>query len=106
MTDRPTASSVSCPVGVAGRLLRGSISMFLVAFAVSMLPSDPVIAISVGTLSIAVAFSAVTGRCPIGLSTLRHRPKVSPNSLGFPDASGQLDLVQTLTRPKGPRVHE
>jgi hypothetical protein len=102
MTDRPAAS---CPVGVARRLLRGVISMFLGAFAISMLPSDPVIAISAGTLSVAVAFSAVTERRPIGLLAFRHRPRVPLDTLGFHDTSGQLDLVQTLTRPTGSGVH-
>lgn len=88
MTARSTASSVSCPVGVAGRLFRGGISIFLSALAISMLPSDPVIAISVGTLSIAVVLSAATGLCPISFLALRSRPRASLNTFGFPDASG------------------
>jgi len=78
----------SCAVSRGERVIRGTIAVFLAAFAASSL-ENLWCAIPAGICATFLAIGAVTGWCPTDLVS-RAAAETEPNVLGYPEARRRL----------------
>lgn len=87
----------ACPSTRSERILRGITALIMAAFAVSMLPTEPVPGVAAGVVALGIAVSAITGACPRNwLGSLQA--KQEPSALGFDDARNAVTLTTTPHR--------
>lgn len=81
----------TCPSTRSERVIRGIIALVLAAFAVSLLPAEPIPGIAAGVMALGIAASAITGACPRNWLG----PQGEPTALGFVDARSAVNLSPT-----------
>lgn len=86
-------------IGVGERITRILIAVVVGAAAVSLIPSEPIIAAVFGIMAIALGWLAFAGAtCPI--DWLRARRGAKTENAGYPDASRLVELVPTKQKDK------
>jgi hypothetical protein len=87
----------ACTSTRSERVLRGIVALIMAAFAVSMLPTDPIPGVAASVVALGIAASAITGGCPRNwLGSLQA--KQEPAALGFDDARDAVTLTTTPHR--------
>lgn len=89
---------MTCASSRAQRLVRGIVALIMVAYAVSALPTEPVLGIAAGVIALGMAVSAITGVCPLGRVPSGRRPETA--SLGYDDGRAFVDLSNSRTSDK------
>ncbi|WP_026926955.1 YgaP-like transmembrane domain [Granulicoccus phenolivorans] len=95
---------MTCASSRTQRVVRGIVALFMVAYAVSTLPTAPVLGIAAAVIAIGIAVSAVTGACLT--NPLQLRGKQEPTSFGFDDARKVVDLSTPSSAPTTANVEQ
>ena len=92
-----------CSAGIGARVMRGIVALLTASVAITMLPTEPAIAIAAGLVAVVALASATTGRCPLTWALSRRSGAAEAVAVPqYPDAravaSIQLDRYQTDRR--------